>query len=584
MLNHRSTKKGMPCLMLLLTLLYAQAAWSGDTARTTVKVAILPFNMHTPAGLAYLQEGIREMFASRLGWQGKVLVVEKTATEQATKGIRGDVSADNAMKIGKTLNVDYVIYGSVTGLGQSVSIDANIARVSGGGEPVSFAAQAKNLDDVIPRIDQCAQDINAKVFGRPAELGKAAAVAGSEAEATRNPELLIPDAMIQSDKSAYLNPNFIELSPEGSLRQPGIWKSQTIIGAVLAMDVGDVDGDGRPEIVVMAKDKITVFRKEGQGLKTIATYSGTKVDNYIWLSVANADQDGPAKIFLNNLRKHNTSRASMDTMYGDKGYTEGLVSVVLALSNGKLEEIAKADNYYLNAIEFPKKGRILVGQQKGEETVGAFAGGVYEMAIRGETVVPTVAVPLPDRCNVFNCIRADLKGDHVEETIQVDKSNRLLVLSPSGETIWQSDKIFAATTNSFEGRLNDRRYNDIDYYAVPSPVMVTDLNKDGIPEIIVNRNPNATAKFLPESLKSYDKGEIVSFSWDQLGMAENWKTRELNGMVTSIRLADLDNKGKDQLVVSMVAAKDLLKLADAKSTIITYELREHGKKAPDKRE
>ena len=184
--------------------------------------------------------------------------------------------------------------------------------------PLSFSAQAKTLDDVIPQIDQCAQNINTKVFSRPSEAGKAAALSESEASATRNPELLIPDNMIQSEKMSYLNPNFVELTPEGSLRQPGIWKSQTIVGAILSMDVGDVDGDGRPEVVVMTKDKVTVYRKEGQGLKTLATYAGTKVDNFISLSVLDVNHDGTAKIFVNNLRKQNAARgAATDTMYGE---------------------------------------------------------------------------------------------------------------------------------------------------------------------------------------------------------------------------------------------------------------------------
>lgn len=584
MFNRRSMKSVLPCVLLLLSVLSVLCAQPSSGADATARVAILPFNMHTPSGLAYLQQGIRDMLASRLGWQGKVQVLEKSATEQAMKGIKGDVSAEDALRIGKALKVDYVLYGSVTGIGQSVSIDAKIAAVSGTAEPVSFFAQTKTLDDVIPQIDQCAQNINAKVFNRPSEGGRTAA-AESDAASVRNPELLIPDAMIQSEKSSYLNPNIVEMTPEGSLRQPGIWKSQTIVGAILGMDVGDVDGDGRPEVVVMTKDKVTVYRKEGQGLKTIATYNGTMVDNFIWISVADVAHDGTAKIFVNNLKRKNAARgASAENVLGDRGYTEGLLSHVLALRNGKLEEVAKVENYYLNAVEFPKKGKLLVGQQKGEETVGAFIGGVYEMALRGNAVVPTVPIPLPDRCNLFNCVRADLNGDHSEETILIDKSNRLLILNPAGDMIWSSDKIFAATTNSFEGKLNDRRYNDIDYYAIPSPVMVTDLNKDGIAEVIVNRNPNALAKFLPENMKSYDKGEIVSLSWDNLGMVENWKTREITGMVTSIRLVDLDNKGMDQLVLSMVAAKDLLKLGDAKSSIISYELKPHDKKANDKKE
>lgn len=585
MLNLRSMEKVLPCLMLFLGLLCAGPAAAADAAGAPSRVAILPFNMHTPPSLNYLQDGIREMFASRLGWQGKVQVLEKAATEPAVKGIKGDISAEDALRIGKALKVDYVLYGSVTGLGQSISIDARVVTVSGAAGPASFVAQAKTLDDVIPQIDQCAQNINTKVFSRPAEAGKTAAVSESEASATRNPELLLPDSLVQAEKSSYLNPYFVELTPEGSLRQPGIWKSQTIVGAILGMDIGDVDGDGRPEIVVMTKDKITVYRKEGQGLKTIAAYDGTKVDNFIWLSVLDVNHDGTAKIFVNDLRRQNLARgASTENIYGDRGYTEGLISFVLALSNGKLQEVARVDSYYLNAVEFPKKGKILLGQLKGEETVGAFVGGTYEMALRGNSVVPTVAFPLPDRCNVFNCVQADLKGDHTRETILVDKSNRLVVLSPSGDMMWQSDKIFAATTNTFEGKLNDRRYNDIDYYAIPSPVIVTDLNKDGITEILVNRNPNALMKFLPENMKSYDKGEIVSFSWDQLGMAENWKTRELVGMVTSIRLADVDNKGKDQLVLSLVAAKDLLKLGDAKSNIVTFELKTPDKQASDKKE
>lgn len=582
MLNRKVVGKVMGCMLVFIIALCAQSAGGADSPGTPARVAILPFNMHTPANLAYLQEGIRDMFVSRLGWQGKVQVLEKSLTEQAMKGIKGDVSAEDALRIGKTLKVDYVLYGSVTGLGQSISIDARMASIAGAGSPVSFSAQTKTLDDVIPQIDRCAQDINARIFNRASESERTAA-SESEAAATRNPELLIPDAMLPSEKLSYLNPNFVELTPEGSLRQAGIWKSQDVVGAILAMDIGDVDGDGRPEVVVAMKNKIIVYRKEGAALKNIATYPGTKVDNFIWVSVADVNHDGRALIFVNNLKKQNTTgAATTEYSYGDRGFTELIVSSVLSLQGNKLQEVAKVNEYYLNALEFPKKGRLLIGQRKGEANVGAFDGGVYEMALRGSSISPTVAVPLPDRCNVFNCIRADIKGDHSEQTVMIDKTNRLLLLNPAGDQLWISDKIFGATTNTFEGKVNDRRYNEIDYYSIPSPVIITDLNNDGILEILVNRNPNSLVKFLPESMKTYDKGEIVSFSWDQLGMVENWKTREIQGMVTSVRLADLDNKGRNQLVVSMVAAKDFLKLGDAKSSVFSYDLNIQEKKTAEK--
>ena len=73
-------------------------------------------------------------------------------------------------------------------------------------------------------------------------------------------------------------------------------------------------------------------------------------------------------------------------------------------------------------------------------------------------------------------------------------------------------------------------------------------------------------------MKAYEKGEIVSLSWDQVGMVENWKTREIDGQITSLRVGDIDGTGHNQLVLSVVHPKDLLKIWDSKSSIISYDL------------
>jgi len=109
-------------------------------------------------------------------------------------------------------------------------------------------------------------------------------------------------------------------------------------------------------------------------------------------------------------------------------------------------------------------------------------------------------------------------------------------------------------------------------YSIPSNIVITDLNKDNMPEVVVNRSLDVLSQFLPEGLKHYDSGEIVSMSWDQLGMVENWKTRQINGMVTNIRIGDFNHDGNAELVASLVMARDLLKLWDSKSTIFSYDL------------
>jgi len=569
--------------VLLLVILGASASIAAEPANAPVKVAILPFNMHTPPQLMYLQDGIRDMLTSRLGWEGKVQVLDRTAVDQATKGMKSDISSEDAQRIGRTLKADYVVFGSLTGIGQAISIDAKMAPLSAKGEPLSFSSQTKSLDEVVPQINQFAQEINQKVFARPGEKSQTAR-SEEESSAIRNPELLVPTTMMPGDKISYLNPNFVEITPEGSLRQGGLWRSQDFQGGIVGMDVGDVDGDGRTELVMITQNKVMVYRKEGPGLKALATHNGISTDRFLWVSLMDLNRDGRALIFVTNLRSGAGVRPTpSEIQQNQPGYgTEFLGSFVLRLAGSKLEVVSDRIPYFLNVVELPKRGKVLLGQQKGDSTTGAFQSEIYEMQLRGNTLSPLVRMHLPDRCNVFNFAKADLKNDGLDETIFVNSLNYLVILSATGDQMWRNDRKYGMTTNAFEAKVADLRFNDVDLYPIPSPILITDLNQDGIPEVVVNRTLDILPSFMPQGLRFYDRSEIVSFSWDQLGLAENWKTRELNGMVTSIRVADLNNDGTKQLIVSLVLAKDYMKFWESKSTIFSYNLNVGAAKTPAK--
>ncbi len=537
------------------------------------RVAILPFTMHTPSDLHYLQDGIRDMLASRLAQQGKVQVMDRSATLQAARSIQGDMNEERALRVGQNLKADHVIFGSVTALGQSISIDSTMISVSAQREPLSLTAQTQTMDEVIPEINQFAQRINDQVFGRAAPVPQAADREESR-PSLRHPEHLFADIASRGDRTSYLNPNFLEMASEGTLRQPGLWRSQTFQGGILGMDAGDVTGDGETELVTVTRNRITVFKKQAQGLRQIASYSGTTVDRFLWVALADTNLDGRSEIYVTNLRRFNQpGGANYESVQGSRGYTERLASMGLTMENGQLETLISGAPYFLNVVEIPGRGRVLIGQEKGLETEGPFAGRVTEMRLSGGSLSPSSPLNLPARCNVFNFAMGDINNDGSNEIIFIDDSNTLNIVSATGQRLWKSDRVFASTTNMFEGRVRDRRYNYVDMYAIPSPILVTDINGDGIAEIVVNRSPNVMARFLPDNLKYYDKSEIVSLSWDQLGLVENWKTREISGMVTSIRLADLDGTGEPQLVSSLVLARDFLKIwQESQSTIFSYDL------------
>lgn len=559
-----------PLLLFVLCALVPNCGAAGSAGDTPVKIAILPFAMHTPGELNYLQSGIRDMLTSRLAWQGKVQVVDRAETEQATKGSK-DITLNDALRIGGALRADYVLFGSITGMGQSISIDAKMVPVTGKAEPVAFYAQTKSLDEVIPQVNQFAQNINQKVFGKPGE-GTQSASSDAEMLATRNPEFLLPGALVSGDKVSYLNPNFVEVTSEGSLRQAGLWRSQTIDGGIVGMDLGDVDGDGRTEVVTITRGKLTVYRKENQGLKSIASFQSSKVDRFVWVTVADAFREGKARIYLTNLRTKNSSGGTFDKSRDNFGQGEDVSSYVLSVSGGKIEVVADKIPYFLNSVYLGQRGRVLVGQEKASKTEGAFKGDIYEMQLRGNTLAATAAISTPKGCNIFNFAKADIKNDRLEAFVTLDDSHNLTVLSAAGDRIWKASTLFGATTNVFESKVEDRRFNLVDLFAIHSPILITDLNKDGIAEIVLNRNTTTFDKFLPDSMKAFEKGEIVSLSWDQVGMVENWKTREIDGQITSLRIGDIDGNGHSQLILSVVHPKDLLKIWDSKSSIISYDL------------
>jgi TolB-like protein len=589
-------KARISCIILFLLFFSGFAAPSMATGAAgeagSVIVAILPFAMNTPASLIYLQNGLRDMLSSRLSWQGKVEVVDKFKTNSAAKGTK-EISQNEALLIGAALKVDYVLYGSITSTGQSLSIDAKMAPVSGKTAPVSFYAQAKNLDDVIPQVNLLAQQINQKVFGKSEEKTQSVS-AEAEELATRNPELLLREAATSADKTSadktsadktstektsaekkstdktsaekksFFNRKFGKVNPEGPQNQSDFWKSQDLQGGILGMDVGDVDGDGQDEIVAVQAKRLIVYKKEKEGLRAVGSFDGTPADSFLWVSVAGTHGENKPYIYLTNLRTGSASGQSAD-----------VYSYVLAFSGGKVQVVAEGIPYYLNTVYLGQRGKVLVGQKRGEKDQGPFGGGIFEMQLRDNALVPGPEVTTPSgaHLNVFNFAKADIRNYKVDEFIQVDDRFTPHILDASGKQVWIGDGVWGATTNSFESKIGDRLWRKAAYYAIPSPILIADLRHNGASEVVVNRNTGSSERWLANSRKYFSLGEIVALSWGRKGLTEeNWKTNELNGQVTSLRIGSLDGKDKNQLVVSVVYAKDVYKLKEARSVIFAYDL------------
>ena len=104
----------------------------------------------------------------------------------------------------------------------------------------------------------------------------------------------------------------------------------------------------------------------------------------------------------------------------------------------------------------------------------------------------------------------------------------------------------------------------------PSRILITDLNKDGRKEIIVGKNTRSDPEMIAR-WRSFKRGTLMSLSYYDMMLRENWRTPRLPGPVIDYQIADYDNDGRDDLVLA-VMLEEGAGLEDARSAIAAYEL------------
>jgi len=137
-------------------------------AATPKRLALLPFKINSEKDLSFLRDGIFDMLSTRLAQEGQVAVISRAQVEAAMQPVAGSgsVNESKARDIGARLKADFVLFGSLTVLGNNVSIDAKMVDITGGQPTMTFYDQSQDLGAVITKINLIAADINDRMFGR----------------------------------------------------------------------------------------------------------------------------------------------------------------------------------------------------------------------------------------------------------------------------------------------------------------------------------------------------------------------------------------------------------------------------------
>lgn len=157
MIKKQTICTGITILLLSLSVLTAQAG--------AVRVAILPFAIHSEKDLSFLENDIFQLLASRLRWPGRVEVLDP---KQTAALITAALPLDDAAirKEGRKLGARFVLAGSLTQFGQSVSLDLRLIDTANNEPPTVFQHMDSGAARLIAPLNAFAGQINRTVFGR----------------------------------------------------------------------------------------------------------------------------------------------------------------------------------------------------------------------------------------------------------------------------------------------------------------------------------------------------------------------------------------------------------------------------------
>ena len=360
----RKTFQYIFCLVILL--LATGSLWAKDKYTVTV----LPFTLNSSENIDYIKQGIEEMLSSRISVPDKINVTDKNVVLEELKKseIKGITTAD-VYNLGKKLNSDYVVWGSITKIGNSISIDGKLVDIVNSKSDIGIFAQSQSLDEVIPKINDFSQKIVQHILGTTPQSSAPLVAAPVPAAIPQVPSGLSRESQIiakmrsggkKGTLTSVINSEFIN-APE-PLNRKDFWMSQTIPTEFKGMAVGDVNNDGLNEIVAIDKNTVYIYQKVEKELRLLQKIKGNSYDNYIAVDVADINRNGIPEIIVTSLND-----ALLD-------------SFVLEFKDGKYVKIASDIRWFLRVIDTSSGIPLLLGQDYGPDK--PFNTPIYEMVWR----------------------------------------------------------------------------------------------------------------------------------------------------------------------------------------------------------
>jgi FG-GAP-like repeat len=358
---------------------------------------------------------------------------------------------------------------------------------------------------------------------------------------------------------AVFPPRFAwEQTPELERRYP---LESPIRGLALA----DVDGDGRPELILADDRTLTLYRwQEGVGLTAVE--GGEFRPSGSILSVDGADVNGAGRAQIVVVEYRGT--------VGD-----AVRSTVLTYTGQRLQPIYETLGRYLRLVPAGADPWLL--EQRSGETE-PFDPAIRRLVWQDGRYRDGAVLRAPAGVSVYGLALLRLTGSPDAEVVALTPEDRLGVWTARGRRLWTSGDPFGGAPLSFPftPARESREGADLQIGRVLGRIVHLPEAPEG-PEVLVFENllpiGGQFRTLLPRlTAAAFTQGRIHRLRWKDGGFIRVWQSSVTEGYVADFAHGDLDGDGIPEVVVGVnprgLTLDTLNPLARARGHLVVYEL------------
>jgi outer membrane protein insertion porin family len=313
--------KAVKYTIILLCLLIP----AGLNAQDKERVAVLPFMVQSLESMDDYKVGLQRMFTSVMAEKGYP-VISPDAVNQHPSASSDSLITSDIISLGKELKADWVIRGSLTKVGEKISLDLNVTDVRAVNAPFSIFMIADDMDKLAEALENSAASIDNRISG-------ISRISSIQVSGNRRVETDAVLAMIESKKGDRIDQDQLDRDLHAVYG----------MGFFSDVNIETEDGPDGMNIIFNLKEKPVIIQILYEGNKK---YKEDKLNEELGIKQYSIYNESNVKQSINRLKEFYRKKGYYNAKITDqiKEHPNNEISLIYVIAEGK--------KVYIKRIEF----------------------------------------------------------------------------------------------------------------------------------------------------------------------------------------------------------------------------------------